>query len=271
MNVALGVEYDGGAFRGYQYQKNAPSVQAALEAALSQIAAQPVRLSAAGRTDAGVHATGQVVNFHTRAERPLSAWLRGTNSLTPPQVKVRWAESVDAGFHARFSAAARRYQYLFHESAVASPLLAGQVCLTRALDAPTMHRAAQALVGEHDFSAFRGAGCQSRSAHRCVHRVTVQRAGEFVVLDITANAFLLHMVRNIAGALLRVGGGWESAEWIAQCLAGRDRTVIGPTAPPQGLYLVDVYYPGHALPGGVPPALLRALGPRPAPGDLDRS
>lgn len=260
MNVALGIEYDGGAFRGYQYQNNAPSVQAALETALSQIAAEPVRLNAAGRTDAGVHATGQVVNFRCGVQRPLSAWLRGTNSLTPPQVKVRWAEPVDEAFHARFSASARRYQYLFFESAVASPLLAGQACLTGALDEQTMHRAAQALVGEHDFSAFRGAGCQSLSVHRCVHRITVRRAADFVVLDVTANAFLLHMVRNIAGALLRVGQGHETSGWIARCLAGRDRSVIGPTAPPQGLYLVDVRYPGYALPGGAPPALLRALG-----------
>lgn len=260
MNVALGIEYDGGPFSGYQYQSNAPSVQAVLQTALSQIAARPVRISAAGRTDAGVHATGQVVSFQTRAQRPLSAWLRGTNSLTPPQVKVRWAEPVDEAFHARYSAAARRYQYLFHESAVASPLLAGQVCLTGTLDAAAMHRSAQALVGEHDFSAFRGAGCQSLSVHRCVHRIAVQRAGAFVVLDITANAFLLHMVRNIAGALRQVGEGRAGEAWIARSLAGRDRSIIGPTAPPQGLYLVDVRYPGYDLPGGAPPALLRALG-----------
>lgn len=260
MKLALGIEYDGSGFRGFQYQDNAPSVQGALETALSQIAAQPVRINAAGRTDAGVHATGQVVGFHSPVERPLRAWLRGTNSLTPPAVKVRWVRPVDAAFHARYSAVARRYQYLFYDSEITSPLVDRQVCRAANLDEDAMHRAAQDLLGEHDFSAFRGAGCQSLSAHRCVHRINVLRAGSFVIVDITANAFLLHMVRNIAGGLRRVGQGQVPEGWLGRILDGRDRSVLGPTAPPDGLYLVEVRYPDHDLPGGVPPALLRALG-----------
>lgn len=261
MRVALGIEYDGTPFHGFQYQLNAPSVQGALEVALTRIADQPVRLSAAGRTDAGVHATGQVVGFASPVSRPLAAWVRGTNSHTPNGLKVRWARQVDAAFHARYSAVARRYQYVYHESATPSPLLAGRV-VTRAapLDAAAMHRAAQALVGEHDFSAYRAAGCQSLSAHRCVHRIFVSRAQQFVVIDVTANAFLLHMVRNIAGALCQVGEGRRGEDWPGALLLGRDRTVLGPTAPPQGLYLVDVDYPGYDLPAGEPAPVLRALG-----------
>lgn len=260
MRFALGVEYDGAAFHGFQFQTNAPSVQGALEQALSRVADHPVRISAAGRTDAGVHATGQVVAFETPAERPLSAWVRGTNAMTPPGVKVRWARAVDGTFHARYSAVARRYQYLFADAPEASPLLAGRTTPVPPLDADAMHRAAQALIGEHDFTSFRAAGCQSLSAHRCVHRLDVLRAGPLVVIDVTANAFLLHMVRNIAGALARVGSGRAEEGWIGEVLMQRDRTLIGPTAAPDGLYLVDVRYPGRDLPGGCPPALLRALG-----------
>lgn len=261
MNVALGIEYDGGAFRGFQFQRNAPSVQQALEAALSRVADRPLRLTAAGRTDAGVHATGQVVGFESPVTRPLSAWVLGTNALTPAAVKVRWAREVDAGFNARFSAVARRYQYLFSDGGDNSPLLAPYAVPVRSrLDDEAMHRAAQTLLGEHDFSAFRGAGCQSLSAHRCVHRILVTRAADLVVVDITANAFLLHMVRNIAGALRQVGDGGRPEGWIERLLAGRDRTVLGPTAPPQGLYLVDVNYPGYDFPAPVAAPLLRALG-----------
>lgn len=261
MGIALGIEYDGAAFRGFQSQVNAPAVQDALEAALSRVADERVRVVAAGRTDAGVHATGQVVGFSSAAARPLSAWIRGTNALTPPAVKVTWARPVDGAFHARYSAVARRYQYLFEDGGSASPLLHRHVhAVPAALDDAAMHRAAQALLGEHDFSAFRGAGCQSLSAHRCVHRIAVHRAEHFVVLDITANAFLLHMVRNIAGALLRVGLGQAAEGWMAETLLGRDRRRAGRTAPADGLYLVDVHYPGFDLPRGRLPHLLRALG-----------
>jgi tRNA pseudouridine38-40 synthase len=260
MGIALGIEYNGATFHGFQSQRNAPSVQDALEKALSQIADEPVRIVAAGRTDAGVHATGQIVGFTTTAERPPSAWLRGTNSLTPAGVKVTWVRTVSDRFHARYSAVARRYQYLFEDSGSASPLLHRQVTTVAPLDDAAMHRAAQALLGEHDFSSFRAAGCQSLSANRCVHRIAVHRAESFVVLDIAANAFLLHMVRNIAGALLRVGLGQAEEAWIGEILQGRNRGLAGRTAPPDGLYLVDVHYPGFDLPRGRLPHLLRALG-----------
>jgi tRNA pseudouridine38-40 synthase len=260
MRLALGVEYDGVSFHGFQRQVNASSVQEALEAALSKIAAQPVRVTAAGRTDAGVHATGQVVSFHSATPRPLSAWIRGTNALTPASLKVTWVREVDERFHARRSAVARRYQYLFYEADAPSPLLCGRaVRIPRSNDA-AMHRAAQVLVGEHDFTTFRASGCQSHSAYRCVHRISVHRAESLIVLDISANAFLLHMVRNIAGALLQVGLGRAEEGWIARILAARDRTLAGRTAAPEGLYLVDVRYPGYDFPAAQPPGLLRALG-----------
>ncbi|MFV2089569.1 MAG: tRNA pseudouridine(38-40) synthase TruA [Pseudomonadales bacterium] len=260
MRLALGVEYDGSAFSGYQLQRNSPSIQQSLQAAISQIAAESIVLSAAGRTDAGVHATQQVVAFSTEAERPLTAWIRGTNALTPAGVKVQWAERVADDFHPRFQATARRYMYLFYESSSRSPLLEGYSVQSPPLDDEEMHRAAAALVGEQDFSAFRGAGCQSATPYRCVHRVSVQRAGGMVILDISANAFLLHMVRNIAGSLWQIGQHKEDAGWIRDLLIGRDRREAASTAPPQGLYLVDVRFPGLKLPPGRLPGLLRGLG-----------
>lgn len=264
MNVALGIEYDGGAFNGFQLQKSAPSVQGALESALARVADGPVRIVPAGRTDTGVHATGQVVSFEPPKARPEKAWVRGANALLPPSVRVTWARSVEPGFHARFDAVARRYMYVFaerrYEHDAGSALLRGQALEIGRLDDGAMHRAAQALLGEQDFSAVRGAGCQSQSPFRCVHRIAVQRAGPFVVLDITANAFLLHMVRNIAGVLRQVGEGSRPPAWVGALLAGRDRTVAGPTAAPHGLYLVHVHYPGRSFPEPALPPLLRVLG-----------
>ena len=260
MRLALGVEYDGGAFSGYQQQSHAASVQQTLQQALSQIADHPIQISAAGRTDAGVHATSQVVSFETSAIRPLRAWTDGVNSLLPETVDVHWAQVVDDAFHPRFSATARRYLYLFYEDGQRSTLLERFAVRTQPLDDEAMHRAARALYGEQDFSAFRAAGCQSRTPFRCVHRVSVIRAESLVIIDITANAFLLHMVRNLAGSLWRVGLGMQTADWINELLRSRDRTQAAPTAPPQGLYLVEVTYPDSGLPKGRPPGLLRALG-----------
>ena len=260
MRIALGIEYDGGAFSGYQYQSHAPSVQGTLQEALAQVAAGTVSLNAAGRTDAGVHATHQIVAFDAPNERPMDAWIRGTNALTPDAVAVLWAREVDADFHPRFQATARRYMYLFYDAAADSPLLVSRVTFSRKLSDERMHSAAQVLLGEQDFSAFRAAGCQSSTPMRCVHRLSVQRAGDFVLIDITANAFLLHMVRNIAGSLMLVGEGRRPPEWIAELLTGRNRAAAAPTAAPDGLYLVDVHYPGQRFPAGRPPAVLRALG-----------
>ncbi len=259
MHLALGVEYDGGAFSGFQLQRSSPTVQGALERAFARIADQPVRLTAAGRTDAGVHATSQVVGFATPVMRPLDAWRRGVNTLTPAAVKVRWVQEVDAAFHARYSACARRYMYLWYEDSVRSPTLDGWAVNTRRLDDEAMDRAGRALVGEHDFTSFRAAGCQSQSAHRCVHTIAVRRYGSLVVLDIVANAFLLHMVRNIAAGLVQVGTGARPDQWLAELLGQEDRQLLGPTAPPRGLYLVGVRYPGYRFPAGQAPAPLRAL------------
>jgi len=256
---ALGLEYDGGAFNGFQRQSHAPSVQGALEDALSQIANEPVRVVCAGRTDAGVHATQQVVSFETAAQRSPRSWIRGTNTLTPPALAVRWARAVPAEFHARYSATARRYLYLFDERAVPSPQLDPWTLATAPLDEEAMHRAAQLLPGERDFSAFRAAACQSPTAWRCVHHIAVCRLATLVVLDISANAFLLHMVRNIASALQQVGLGQRPPGWIAELLEAGDRTRLGRTAPPQALYLVDVSYPAPALPPASLPGPLRAI------------
>ncbi len=258
-HLALGIEYDGSSFHGFQRQKNVASIQATLETALSRVADRPVGVVAAGRTDTAVHATGQVIGFVTSNERPLSAWIRGTNSHCPAAVKVRWAQEVDSGFHARYSATARRYLYVYYEAETDSPLLAGLAVRERRLNDEAMHRAARSLLGEHDFSAFRGARCQSQSSHRCVHNISVHRAGSFVVVDIVANAFLLHMVRNINGCLVEIGAGRRPESWLAELLACRDRRQGAKTAPPGGLYLVSVTYPERSFPKPLLPGVLRAL------------
>ena len=257
--IALGVEYDGGAFNGWQRQSHRPSVQGELEAALSRVADEPVCTAAAGRTDAGVHATQQVVSFQCAKARPLRAWRDGVNTLTGPGVKVRWAREVEAGFHARFSATARRYLYCYLMEGRPSPLRGCYAWISPPLDAAAMHQAGQALLGEQDFTSFRASACQSRSPFRQVLHLRVRAVADLVVLDIEANAFLLHMVRNIAGALIQVGRGARSSAWIGECLLAKDRTLIGKTAPPQGLYLIDVTYPQQDLPRGALPPLLTAL------------
>lgn len=256
--VALGVEYDGGAFHGFQRQTSVYTVQAALEDAASRVAAAPIGVAAAGRTDAGVHATGQVVSFNTNAERAADAWRRGIASLTPSALGVVWARLCRRGFHARFDALWRRYVYVLSDAPSRPVLLRGQVAWLPQ-DAPLrvarMHRAAQALLGEQDFSSFRAAGCQSRSPWRRVDAVRVGRVGDHVVIDITANAFVLRMVRNIAGALVAVGRCVLAERAIGELLRLRHRPAAPPTAPPQGLYLVGVGYRDWEAPVRLPPVL----------------
>ena len=262
--MALGVEYDGAAFRGFQRQVGVPTVQETLQRALSGVADTPVRVAVAGRTDAGVHATGQVVSFRTAAVRSEESWRRGTNALmrgsggaAAGAVGVVWARAVERRFHARFSALSRRYAYVYLEADTAPVLLRGRVTWTRAeLDADAMHRAAQHLLGERDFSAFRAAACDSSTPFRRVDAVSVARRGRQVVIDIEANAFLRHMVRNVAGCLAHIGRGEADAGLVADLLAAGDRALAPPTAPPDGLYLTRVTYPGIDVPHRPPPTLL---------------
>ncbi|HWJ05310.1 MAG TPA: tRNA pseudouridine(38-40) synthase TruA [Steroidobacteraceae bacterium] len=248
--LALGVEYDGSAFAGWQSQRHARSVQGELQQALSRVADHPVELTAAGRTDAGVHALAMVAHFDTTAERPLHGWVLGANANVTDEVSVLWARVVPETFHARHSALSRSYLYRILDRPLRPALERDRVCWTRhALDAARMADAARALVGHRDFSAFRAAECQSPTPVRDLREVTVERNGPYVDLRLRANAFLHHMVRNIAGSLLLVGRGERPVEWIEEVLVARDRTQAGPTAPPQGLYFVGAEYPdGHGLP-----------------------
>lgn len=244
--IALGVEYDGSAFRGWQAQLNPalPTVQETLERALARIANHPLRVHCAGRTDTGVHASGQVVHFETPGARPLKAWTLGANSILPAQVAVRWAQVVPADFHARFSAQSRRYRYCISNDSLRPAMLAAFVTpWHRPLDADAMHAAGQYLLGERDFSAYRAMGCQSRTPMRNVSELTVRRLGSLVIIEIEANAFLLHMVRNITGVLLKIGEGLRPPAWAGEVLAGRDRSAAAVTAPPTGLSLIKVRYP----------------------------
>ena len=244
--IALGIEYDGSAFFGWQRQREVITVQQVLEQALAKIAAHPVQLTCAGRTDAGVHATGQVVHFDSAHARNLAAWTMGVNSNLPHSVAVRWAHYVSADFNARFSATGRRYRYIIANSAMRPAILGlGVSHYHHQLDTAAMHRAAQALIGEHDFSAFRAAQCQSHSPNRCLTEISVVRQGDFIVIEVAANAFLHHMVRNIVGSLLEVGKGLQPESWLAELLASRDRTLAAATAKPHGLYLVQVDYPAR--------------------------
>lgn len=243
MNVALGIEYSGSNYCGWQRQSHSPSVQQALEEVLSQIANQPIQVYCAGRTDTGVHATGQVVNFELTNDRPLRAWELGTNTLLPDDIAVTWAKVVADNFHARHSAMARRYRYVILNSKFRSATLAGKVTWKRnLLDSVKMHNGAQALLGENNFASFQAASCQSPTPMRCIHHVNVTRWHEFVVVDIKANAFLHHMVRNIVGCLMKVGEGLEDEDFVAHVLNQKDRTKAPETAKPDGLYLVDVEY-----------------------------
>lgn len=242
--IALGIEYDGAQHYGWQRQREVPSVQEHLEKALSTVANTPIEVQCAGRTDAGVHATGQVVHFDCDAVRPLKAWTMGVNANLPSSVAVKWCVHVSDDFNARFSATGRRYRYVIYNHKMRPAILEqGITHIHRPLNEHLMHEAAQALLGEQDFSAFRAALCQSKTPFRNVTNVTVSRHGAFVVVDISANAFLHHMVRNIVGSLVEIGSGHQPVDWIATLLAGRDRTLSAATAKPNGLYLVKVDYP----------------------------
>jgi tRNA pseudouridine38-40 synthase len=244
--IALAIEYDGSAFNGWQKQSSpeVKTIQSTLETVLSQIADSEIGTVCAGRTDAGVHATCQVVHFDTPIDRGNNAWVRGANSLLPETIRVLWARNVKPEFHARYSATARCYYYILYLRETPSAIMAGRTTHVReSLDIPVMHEAAQALLGEQDFSVFRAAACQSNSPFRNISHASVSRQHGFVVFKVQANAFLQHMVRNIAGVLLDIGRGQHSAGWVKELIAGGDRTQSSMTAPPDGLYLVGVAYP----------------------------
>lgn len=244
--VALALGYDGSLYRGWQSQRKpqVPTVQECLESSLSQIANAPVRVHCAGRTDAGVHASFQVVHFDSPSDRDEKAWVSGSNTLLPDGISVQWARPVAAEFHARFSATARRYRYIIANTRSRPSILAsGLSWQSTPLDHQSMHLAGQALVGELDFTSFRAVACQSNTPKRNVHFIKVSRNKELVVIDIQANAFLYHMVRNIAGSLLEVGMGHKPVSWVKEVLAAKDRCQASVTASPKGLYLVDVCYP----------------------------
>ncbi len=243
MRIALGLEYAGDTFTGWQSQPDGRAVQDAIERALSEIAGARIRTAAAGRTDAGVHAAMQVVHFDTEADRPHTAWVRGVNSHLPAAVAVRWAQPVAGDFHARFAATARHYTYLLSCHAVRPALLARRVgWYHRPLDVEAMSEAVRALSGTHDFSAFRAAECQAKSPVKTLAPVCVAVRGECVRFDFSANAFLHHMIRNIVGALVHVGAGKAPTGWIADLLAARDRTRAAATFAPDGLYLTGADY-----------------------------
>ena len=244
MKIALGIEYDGRYYFGWQRQANVLSVQAELEKALSFVANEKIDVFCAGRTDSGVHGTGQVVHFETHAFRSEKAWAFGTNANLPDNIAVCWAKEVSRDFHARFSAIARRYRYILYCNKLRSAILpAGITHCHLELDHNKMHSAGQYLLGEHDFSSFRAAQCQSNTPWRNIHHLNVIRQGKYIIVDIQANAFVHHMVRNIVGSLIEVGAGHQSIEWMNWLLQQRDRTLAAPTAPAEGLYLVKVIYP----------------------------
>jgi len=246
MRLALGIEYDGTEFSGWQRLTHGDTVQGALEKALSFVAAHPVEVTCAGRTDAGVHGRCQVVHFDTDVQRDMRGWVLGTCSNLPASVAVLWAQPVDDAFHARFSARSRRYRYRILNRSVRAALDARYVTWERLpLDAARMHEAAQVLVGEHDFTTFRAVSCQAAHARREVLAVNVRREDEQVVIEIEANAFLHHMVRNIVGSLLPIGRGEQPVSWMGELLEGRNRAVAGPTALASGLTFLGPRYEAH--------------------------
>jgi tRNA pseudouridine38-40 synthase len=243
VRIALGIEYDGAGFNGWQTQSDGRSVQDALESALAELAGHRVATICAGRTDAGVHAIDQVVHFDTTAERPLTAWVRGTNRFLPDAVSVRWARTVGEDFHARFGALRRTYDFWIVNEPVRSPLAhARATWVFRPLDVAAMQQGARLLVGRHDFTSFRSAECQAASPVRDLQQLDVEHYGKWVRVRACANAFLHHMVRNIVGSLVAIGIGRHPPEWLGDVLNARDRTHAAPTLGAAGLYLARVEY-----------------------------
>lgn len=246
MRIALGIEYDGTGFFGWQRQREVNSIQGELEKALSQVANESVEIFCAGRTDAGVHGTGQVIHFDTSAVRDMRGWIMGANSNLPTGIAVRWAKPVSDEFHARFSATARRYRYVIYNRKYRPAILGrGLSHYHQDLDVNLMQQAAPLLLGEHDFSSFRAIQCQSNTPFRNLMHLQIERYQDFIVIDIKANAFLHHMVRNITGSLLEIGMKKRPPQWLGELLAAKDRTLAAATAKAEGLYLVAVDYPAQ--------------------------
>ncbi len=244
--IALGVQYDGAAFSGWQSQLHGRTVQDTLARALAKFARQPLTTIAAGRTDTGVHALGQVIHFDTVLQRPEIAWVRGINTFLPATIAVQWAKPMPTTFHARFSAFERTYYYVLYVSPGRAPLLAGRAgWVYTPLNVDAMQRAAQVLVGEHDFSAFRASQCQAKSPLKHLSALDIEARGHFIHFRFRANAFLHHMVRNIMGCLISVGREKHSVDWLQAVLAGRSRCAAAPTFMPDGLYLAQIGYPSE--------------------------
>lgn len=243
--IALGIEYNGARYRGFQRQPaGIPSIQETLETALSTVANSPITVSVAGRTDAGVHASGQVVHFDTAVVRPLNAWIMGTIANLPKDISVTWAKHVTDDFHARYKAFARRYRYVIYSDPIRPAHLADEVTWNfRTLDIDKMQQAADYFIGTHDFTSFRAVQCQAKSPIKSIYHFKVVRFGKLIILDVRADAFLHHMVRNFAGLLMTIGAGERPISWAKEALEAKDRTKAGVTAPPYGLYLVNVEYP----------------------------
>ena len=243
MKFAGIVEYDGSDFCGWQRQSHAPSVQETVERAISLVADHEVGIACAGRTDTGVHALGQVMHFETNAQRDMRSWLLGINSNLPRSVVIRSISQMPDDFHARFSALSRTYRYIISNEKVRPALLANRAAWERVtLDETRMQAAANTLVGKHDFTSFRALACQAKSPIREITRLTIHRQGSLVILDVTANGFLHHMVRNLAGVLMSIGKNENPPQWTKEVLTKKDRSLAGVTAPPQGLYFLSVQY-----------------------------
>lgn len=258
MRIALGISYDGTAYHGWQRQDNLVTIQECLETALSRVADHPTTIICAGRTDRGVHGLGQVVHFDTEAQRSSTAWVLGTNTHLPSDIRVRWAAEVSNDFHARFSAVARHYRYVIYVHPIRPALLRQQVTTYyQPLDVQRMQTAGNYLLGEHDFSAYRANECQAKTPVRTVTELAINQNSDFITIDIKANAFLHHMVRNIVGVLLEIGSGKRPPEWAKTVLENKQRAQGGVTAPPYGLYFMRVFYPPHfAISNDVEPLFL---------------